>query len=203
MVIKWTGTKRNSCETEWNFCETIKTKRKENRITFLIHFKFQERFSFQHLILKSKVLFSDDVILTVFSFRVFSRFFMNFLKNSGPFLKNLKNCNTCINSAPNKENWISASKPLLAELVCIFRNRTKILKFELLSEPTLFEVENQAKFSSPWHSHSLNTYKCAVMTTVCCGKFQIEFLKLIPKTRIHKFYSIQKESLLRLFWALL
>jgi hypothetical protein len=31
-------TKRN--ETERNFCETIKTKRKENRITFLIRFKF-------------------------------------------------------------------------------------------------------------------------------------------------------------------
>jgi hypothetical protein len=43
-IMKRNGTKRNSCETERNFCEAIKTKRKENRITFLIHFKFRDRF---------------------------------------------------------------------------------------------------------------------------------------------------------------
>jgi hypothetical protein len=57
-VVKRNGTKLNSCETETerNFCVTIKTKRKEKRITSIL-FKFRERFSFQLLIFNRKIYF--------------------------------------------------------------------------------------------------------------------------------------------------
>jgi hypothetical protein len=49
-----------------------------------------------------------------------------------------------------------------------------------------------SQISSRWHSHSLNTYKCAVMIILWCEKFQIEFFKLIPNTRIHTFVPYKK-----------
>jgi hypothetical protein len=80
MSRSWNETERNGNETERNFCETMKTNRKENRITFLIRFKFRERFSFQLLIFKSKVLFSDYITSYVFVFLFFSHFLLCYSK---------------------------------------------------------------------------------------------------------------------------
>jgi hypothetical protein len=70
-------TVRNETEKTETFLKRNEMKRKEytriklneNRIPFLIRFKFRERFSFHRLFFKRKAIFSDDVTLTVITFK--------------------------------------------------------------------------------------------------------------------------------------